>query len=136
MNEEQPIINKFIPQSRTAEGLGDYIKKYLIPILVLLSLAIQVFGQSNLLDEFKTTDGWKVYISDGAKMKISQWESDINDKQETIYNLGGSREFCGIVSKNYDSPKVSSWRYVNKEEIKQFVNEKIKKNSSNFRIIY
>lgn len=128
MNEEQPVINKFIPQNRTAESLRNFIKRYLIPILVLLSLAIQVFGQSKFICEFKTADGWKVYISDGAKMKISQLESDINDKHETIYNLGGSREFCGIVSKNYDSPKVSSWIYVNKEEIKQFANEKIKKN--------
>ncbi len=84
MNEEQPVINKFISQNRTAESLRNFIKRYLIPILVLLSLAIQVFGQSNLLDEFKTTNGWKVYISDGAKMKISQWKSHINVNNEEI----------------------------------------------------
>jgi hypothetical protein len=44
MTEEQQLINKFIPQNRTIQSLGKYIKKYLIPILVLLSLAIQVFG--------------------------------------------------------------------------------------------
>ena len=87
MNEEQPIINKFIPQNRTTEGSRDYFKKYLILILVLLSLAIQVFGQSNLLDEFKATDGWKVYISDSAKMKISQWKSHINVNNEEIKKI-------------------------------------------------
>ena len=44
MKENQQTINKFISQNITSEGLGYYIKKYLILILVLLSLAIQVFG--------------------------------------------------------------------------------------------
>lgn len=72
MNEEQQLINKFIPQNRTIQSLGNYIKKYLIPILVLLSLAVQVFGQSNILDEFKTTDGWKIYKSNGIEINGKQ----------------------------------------------------------------
>lgn len=72
MNKEQQIINKLIPQDGTADGLGDYIKKYLILILVLLSLAIQIFGRPNLPDELKATDGWKTYKSDGIKLNGKQ----------------------------------------------------------------
>ena len=87
MNEKQPIINKFIPQNRTAEGLGDYFKKYLILILVLLSLAIQVFGQSQLLDEFKTNDGWKIYKSDSVEIKISTSDGYKGKCIHVDYNL-------------------------------------------------
>lgn len=96
MTEEQQIINKLIPQNGTADGLGDYIKKYLILILVLLSLAIQVFGQSNLLDEFKATDGWKIYKSDGVEIKISTSDGYKGKCIRVDYNFTKGSGYGGI----------------------------------------
>lgn len=96
MNEEQPVINKFIPQNRTAESLRNFIKRYLIPILVLLSLAIQVFGQSNPLDEFKTTDGWKTYKSDGVEIKTSTSDGYKGKCIRVDYNFTKGPGYGGI----------------------------------------
>jgi len=51
--------------------MREKVVKIVALILVLLSLAIQIFAQSKVLDEFNSTKGWKVFTSDGVELKIS-----------------------------------------------------------------
>ena len=51
--------------------MREKVIKLIALILVLLSLAIQIFAQGKTLDEFNSTDGWKIFASDGVELKIS-----------------------------------------------------------------
>lgn len=51
--------------------MKEVISKIIIAILVLLSLAIQLFAQQKTLDEFNTTDGWQIFASEGVEIKIT-----------------------------------------------------------------
>lgn len=51
--------------------MREKVIKLIALILVLLSLAIQIFAQGKTLDEFNSTDGWKIFTSDGVELKIS-----------------------------------------------------------------
>jgi len=65
-------------------------------ILVLLSLAIQIFAQSKTLDDFNSIDGWKIVKSDGVEIKISS-STGINGKCIKIdYNFTKGSGYGGI----------------------------------------
>lgn len=51
--------------------MREKVVKIVALILVLLSLAIQIFAQSKVLDEFNSKSGWQVFTSDGVDLKIS-----------------------------------------------------------------
>jgi len=51
--------------------MREKVVKIVALILVLLSLAIQIFAQSKVLDEFNSKSGWQVFTSDGVELKIS-----------------------------------------------------------------
>lgn len=76
--------------------MKDKIVKLIALILVLLSLAIQIFGQSKTLDDFATINGWKIFNSDGVELKISSAEG-IKDKCIRIdYNFTKGSGYGGI----------------------------------------
>lgn len=76
--------------------MNDRFKKYLILILVLLSLAIQLFGQSKVLDEFNTTDGWKIFKSEGVEIKISTADGHNGKCIRIDYNFTKGSGYGGI----------------------------------------
>jgi len=76
--------------------MRDKTIKLIALILVLLSLAIQIFAQSKTLDDFSSVKGWNVFSSDGVELKISS-SNGINGKCIRIdYNFQKGSGYGGI----------------------------------------
>ncbi len=76
--------------------MKDKIVKLIALILVLLSLAIQIFAQSKTLDNFETTNGWQIFTSDGVELKISAAKGVKGKSIRIDYNFTKGSGYGGI----------------------------------------
>lgn len=76
--------------------MKDKVVKLIALILVLLSLAIQIFGQTKTLDDLSSTSGWKIFNSDGVELKISSAEGIKGKCIRIDYNFTKGSGYGGI----------------------------------------
>ncbi|MFH1197559.1 MAG: discoidin domain-containing protein [bacterium] len=74
------------------------VKKLILPIflLLILSITLKVNAQSKILDEFNSTDGWKVYASDGVELNISTADGFSGKCIRIDYNFTKGSGYGGI----------------------------------------
>ncbi len=72
------------------------IVKLIVLVLVLLSLAIQIFAQSKTLDKLETTNGWNIFTSDGVELNITTAEGIKGKCIRIDYNFTKGSGYGGI----------------------------------------
>lgn len=76
--------------------MREKVIKLIALILVLLSLAIQIFAQGKTLDEFNSTHGWKIFKSDGVELKTSVVDGHKGKCIRIDYNFTKGSGYGGI----------------------------------------
>ncbi len=128
MNKERQVGNQYNFQNNIAKRFIEYIKEYIIVILVLLSLAIQVFGQTQISDELSTTEGWKVYKSDGVEIKLITTDGYKGKCLRLYYNFTKGSGYGGI-------QKVIPIEFPENYQFTFFIKAKSPNNNLEFKLI-